>query len=119
MGCFPYACPKCGGAYERCAQQHQPEDFGPGEEQTCHGDQFCWEDNVVVQIGNEYYAATYTGYGSAELKLDPTIEVHSEEFEEYFASWGNVKYVVPSFTCASCFIGTVSTQLPTMKSNYL
>lgn len=62
MGCFPYACPKCGGGYERCgAKDHddccrvcgvkkndesksvaEGECKDKGHRYECAGGQFCW-----------------------------------------------------------------------------
>lgn len=64
MGCFPYECPGCGGAYKRCGQEdHKDPDEcercedGDSEDQEkcdneghlpCSGGQFCWSDDVVA-----------------------------------------------------------------------
>ena len=68
MGCFPYTCLYCGGAYKRCAVDHRTEsDDGVCDSDDdeliaavaadkaeldvnghCKGGQFCWEDDVVA-----------------------------------------------------------------------
>ncbi len=69
MGCFPYDCEKCGGAYERCGQG------GSHEGEKCEGDQFCWEPEAILTLDPEQFDRLIRqkkqDYGQHEIKACP------------------------------------------------
>jgi len=110
MGCFPYACPICGGGYIRCGKQCEHVEIDDDDEvYLCPGGQFCWDDNLIVKIkginGQTYYLkGIYVGYGYVEIEEnDKSLKIYSSEFSEYFSCWGSVTYIAESFICERCF----------------
>lgn len=106
MGQFPYECPTCGGGYKRCGTDHS---FSSEDDEECEGGQFCWNENVIIEInfnGKKIYlkGCKYTGYGNVILPDHEKFLVHSNEFSEYFIHW-NHNYPISycnKFYCEDC-----------------
>jgi hypothetical protein len=109
MGQHPYECSLCGGGYQRCGRQAgQENEDGPCEEAECKGDQFCWEENVVVVLLNgpnagKWFEAKYKGYGEVHpLDQLPDPEGWRYVDAEFWADVEPEKSWAVQIFCRSC-----------------
>ena len=118
MGCFPYTCYICGGAYQRCgASGHDSSEC----EKLDFGRNLCFEDNVVVSVVKDQpycdtfksigktFDGTYDGYGEVKIEgYENFIFTGVDDLEDNLESGldvdkGNV--VLVQISCKSCFDG--------------
>ena len=112
MGLFPYDCEVCGGGFQRC---------GVLKHQNCLGGQFCFEENVIIKINNQYYQGLYDGDGYVKIKKTINNEkntlynknAYPIKFHKFFDNWflqQKVKnpIIASEIYCNSCFTNNFS-----------
>ena len=135
---FPYECSKCGGGYKRCGggeggtDSHDYEYCEECEEIKdncnckniyftkcyCEGGQFCWEQNVMVNVNGKWNKGIYEGYGYVIINASENRKLYDDTkgekvfplcFSKYWEYWDetsgeNAFLVATEIYCLSCYI---------------